>query len=198
MDVCIEREKITKIGIDDIDVIVGLHEEYLNFGEDIKPHYDAIVGNPDNVALKHTLGGEITGIDIYTKGIALSGTHDYLIWLISRMTEGKCVYTADAVLVRREFRSLGVAGKLWAASLAELKRHGAQRILYELWVHPDGHVPARKVLDEFESKTLIGRFEDFYFDFHHYGYYCPICGANCVCAAEVYVADIPGIGGAPE
>jgi len=61
----------------------------------------------------------------------------------------------------------------------------------EFWVHPDGSIPAKRMSGVFDKNIFLGRFENFYRDFHHFGYICPMCGKKCVCAAEIYLAEIP-------
>ena len=182
---------ILHITLDDLDALVSLHDEYLNYGEGIRPHFDAILRDPENIALKYTINGEIVGILIYTKGIELSGSHSDLVAELKNLAAGRNVYTGDAVLVTREVRSLGVADKLCAAMLREQRRRGVELVVHEFWVYPDGHVPARRMCEAYEKRIFLGRFENFYKDFHHFGYICPICGIDCVCAAELYLAKVP-------
>jgi hypothetical protein len=133
----------------------------------------------------------MVGLFIYTKGIALSGNHDETAARIKALCKGRKVYTGDAVLVKSGYRKLGVAGKLCTAMIGELRRCGAQLAVHEFWVHPNGHIPAQRMFSVFTKNTFIGRFEKFYRDFHHFGYLCPICGKDCICAAEIYLAEIP-------
>ena len=188
-----ENNRIEPIDFDDIGELVRLHEQYLNYGDGIRPHFEEILRDPESVALKYRIGGEMAGLFIYTKGIALSGNHAETAARIAKLCEGKNVYTGDAVLVKKEYRSLGVTRKLCTAMIKELRRRGAQLAVHEFWVHPDGHIPARKMFKAFTKNTFIGHFENFYRDFHHFGYICPICGKECVCAAEIYLAEIPEV-----
>lgn len=185
-------ENITHITLGDLDELVRLHAEYLNYGDGIRPHYDKILRDPDNVALKYVAKGGMAGLLIYTKGIALSGNHRNLVERLMMLSKGKTVYTGDAVLVKKECRGMGIADELCAAMLRELKSRGVQLALHEFWVYPDGRIPALRMCRVYTNSVFLGRFENFYRDFHHYGYICPICGKECVCAAEIYLAEIPG------
>lgn len=191
MDYMDKGHKISRMTSDDLDELIKLHSEYLNYGEGIRPHFDKILKDSDSIALKYTVNGETAGIFIYTKGVSLSGNHDELSSELLRLSEGMNVYTGDAVLVRKEYRFMGIADKLCSAMLTELRQRGVQLAVHEFWVYPDGHIPAKKMFRVFNENIFLGRFEYFYRDFHHFGYICPVCGKNCVCAAEIYLAKIP-------
>lgn len=59
--------------------------------------------------------------------------------------------------------------------------------LHELWVHPNGFVPALGVIKTFGEARYLGQFDNFYKDFYHFGYVCPICGKDCICSAQIYL-----------
>jgi GNAT superfamily N-acetyltransferase len=187
-----EDARKCRISLDDLDELVRLHEEYLNYGEGIRPHFEEILRDPECVALKHCIDGEIAGLIIYTKGIALSGNHEDLVVRLEALTKGKKVYTGDAVLAKKEYRSLGVADNLYAMAIAEFKRIGVELVLHEYWVYPNGSVPARRMFRQLTEIVYSERIADFYSDFHHYGYHCPICGEVCTCAAEICLIKITG------
>ena len=124
-----------------LDELVRLHAEYLNYGEGIHAHFEQVLSDPDTVAVKCVHGGKMIGLDIYTRGIALSGGHPELCEKVRDMAGDTVVYTGDALLVTPEFRKHGVDGAMLAACRERLKTLGAGYVLYELWVHPDGRVP---------------------------------------------------------
>ena len=183
---------IERMTLCDLDELISLHEEYLNYGDGIRPHFETILRDPDSIALKYMLDGKMAGLFIYTKGIALSGGHDEIRAQLEELSAGKTVYTGDAVLVKSEYRKLGIADKLCAAMIQELRRRDAELAVHEFWVYPDGYIPASRMFEVFDTNIFIGRFVNFYRNFHHFGYICPICGKECVCAAEIYLAEIPG------
>jgi hypothetical protein len=51
-------------------------------------------------------------------------------------------------------------------------------------------VPAHRTVERFDHVTDLGLHRDFYVDFDHYGYYCPICGVKCRCAAHLYLCRV--------
>ncbi|MCL2029907.1 MAG: GNAT family N-acetyltransferase [Oscillospiraceae bacterium] len=178
----------------DLDDLVALNEEALFYGKGVRPHFERVLASPDNIALKCTVGGMFAGALVYVKGIALPGCPPELAARIGRLSEGRTVYTGDTVAVKREYRRLGLAGRLCAAMIAELRRRGAELALNEFWIYPDGSAPARKVFAAFDGGIRLGRYENFYRDLHAMGFHCPVCGEACVCAAEIYLAEIPEVG----
>ena len=182
---------VSAITADDLNAVVKLYEEYLNYGEGVRPHLDKVLRDPDTIALKHTIDGEITGFYIYTKGIALSGGHNDLLEKLAKLSEGKRVYTGDAIVLKREYRRLSIMKTGFDAMLKELRRKGAELLVHELWVHPNGYVPASVMSHVFNKNIFIGRYENFYRDFRHFGFICPICGKDCLCAADIYLCEVP-------
>lgn len=172
---------------DDLAELVRLHALYLNYGEGIHAHFAAVLADPTSVAVKAVCQGRMVGLDIYTRGVALSGGHADLCGQILSVTGEAEVYTGDALLVVPAWRGKGVDRALHRASRRLLAAHGAVYVLYELWVHPDGRVPARRTLAQFERRIDFGLHRNFYVDFDHYGYFCPLCGAKCRCSARLYL-----------
>ena len=185
------QEEISAITLDDICTIVALYCKHLNYGDGVRPHFERVLSDPDNIALKYTVDGEIAGFYIYTKGIHLSCQHPELQEKLVKLSEGKKVYTGDAVFVKREYRRLSTLMKGRDAMLAELRRRNVELVVHELWVHPDGHVPAGIMTRIFRKNIFLGRQEKFYKDFHLAGFICPICGINCICAADIYLCEVP-------
>ncbi|MDR1376553.1 MAG: hypothetical protein LBJ22_03500 [Synergistaceae bacterium] len=176
---------------DDISTLVELHSVYLNFGDGITPHFVPILRDAKNVCLKYAdENGEMGGLLIYVEGISLSGGHLDICRRIEEMTGGAETYTCDAVLLKRKYRGGGVSALLYRRAKEELIRKGARYVLHELWVLPDGVIPARRLPETFGETTDLGLFENFYKDFDHYGYYCPICKGKCACSARLYLSKV--------
>ena len=100
------------------------------------------------------------------------------------------VYTGDALLVVPDFRGRGVDAAMLAACRERMRATGVQFVLYELWVHPDGRMPAHRTVERYAHVLDLGLHRDFYVDFDHYGYYCPICGGKCRCSAHLYLCRV--------
>lgn len=169
-----------------------LNEECMFYGPSVRPHFEEVLRNTDNITLKCTVNNKFAGAFIYVKGIALVGEHQELVARIKSLLEGKTVYTGDSLAIKPEYRRMGLARKLSVAMIEELRKRGIQLVLHEFWVYPDGSIPSLKVLDMFKRAVFLGRFENFYKEYHRIGYTCSVCGADCVCTADVYLDEVPG------
>lgn len=182
--------RIRTLTAGDIDELVRLHGLYLNFGEGVRAHFAQVLSDSASVAVQCEANGQMIGLDIYTRGIALSGGHGDLCARVRALAGEATVYTGDALLVVPAWRGRGVNALMQAESRRLLAARGAVYVLYELWVHPDGRMPARHTLDQYAEVTDLGLHANFYVDFDHYGYYCPICGDKCRCAAHLYLCRV--------
>jgi len=174
----------------DLDELVALHAQYLNYGSGIYHHFQQVLSDPDTVAVKCVHNGRIIGLDIYTRGVALSGGHAELCAEIRGIAADEVVYTGDALLVVPEFRRQGLDRAMLNACREQLRERCAIYVLYELWVHPDGSIPAHHTVEHYEQKIDLGLHPNFYVDFDHYGYFCPICGGKCKCSAQLYLCRV--------
>ena len=59
----------------DLEELIRLHAQYLNYGDGIYAHFQAALADQRTVAVKCVHAGRMVGLDIYTRGIALSGGH---------------------------------------------------------------------------------------------------------------------------
>lgn len=182
--------KVEPLTSADLEELVALHALYLNYGEGIHAHFEAALADLATVAVKCVHEGRMVGLDMYTRGISLSGGHRELCDRIRTITGDALVYTGDALLVVPQYRGRGLDADMLAACRRKLRERGATYVLYELWVHPDGRVPARHTVERYEQVMDLGLHRDFYVDFDHYGYFCPICGTKCGCSAHLYLCRI--------
>jgi GNAT superfamily N-acetyltransferase len=185
-----ETGHIDCITMADLDELVKLHGKYLNYGEGIRPHFESMLKKESTIALKYVIDGEMAGLVVYVEGIYFSGGHEDLYARAREMTGDDLTYTGDALLVKNEYRRMGISKALYARLVEELRRKKVVYTVNELWVYPDGSVPAKGALKAFGESVYLGHFENFYRDFHHYGYVCPICGKDCICSAMVYLCKV--------
>ena len=181
---------ILPITLCDLDDLVLLHAQYLNYGSGIYTHFKQVLSNEDAIAVKCVHGSEMVGVDIYTRGIFLSGGHPELCEQIRALTGDALTYTGDALLVKPHYRKRGLDALMLSKSKELMQARGVVYVLYELWVHPDGHMPARHTVERYDHVIDLGIHSDFYVDFDHYGYYCPICGEKCQCSAHLYLCRL--------
>lgn len=185
---------ISDLTSDDLDDLVKLNEKCMFHGSGVRPHFEGALRNPDNIALKCTVNNKFAGASVYVKGVALVGEHHELTAQIKDLANGRTVYTGDSLTVKPEYRRIGLAHRLSAAMVERLRGRGIELVLHEFWVYPDGSIPAFKVLGMFKRGVFLGCFENFYKEYHHIGYTCSVCGADCVCKAAVYLDEVPGAG----
>lgn len=174
----------------DLRELVDLHAKYLNYGDGIQAHFEAVLADPASVAVKAVANGKIVGLDIYTRGVALSDGHLDLCARIRALTGDAVVYTGDALLVVPGYRGRRLDQEMLKVSRQMLGERGATYVLYELWVHPDGRIPAHRTVERYDHVIALGLHRNFYVDFDHYGYICPICGAKCRCSASLYLCRV--------
>ena len=185
--------RTAEIKFNDLDELVQLHGKYLNNGLGLRSHFEEVLRNPSTIGLKYLIKGEIAGLLVYVKGIHVSGgegKHKEIQNHIKMLTNGKNVYTGDALLVCENYRKLGISEKLYAALITEMRQRKVDLALNELWVYPDGKIPAMKNMKVFSKNTFIGRYENFYRRSECFDYVCPVCTEDCVCAAEIYLSEI--------
>lgn len=186
-----------QLTLEDLEEVFYLYTAYLNYGGGVRPHLNAVLQNPSTIAFKSTDdAGGITGVAIYTAGISLSGGHTALHQKIAELTRDAVVYTGDALFVAEAARNRRLAHRLNQLAKAEMRARVAAQsatgyVLHELWVHPDGNAPARRVVQSVYGISMdLGVCENFYVDFDRYGYLCPICKKNCVCSAQLVLSKL--------
>lgn len=173
-----------------MDELVRLHSVYLNYGEGIRPHFERAFKDKDTVALKCVLDGVMAGFAIYVRGIFLSGGHEDICAKIKEKACGAPVWTGDALLVLPRYRRRGIDLAMIETGKKMIKERGGKYVVHELWVHPDGHIPARRTPECYSSSIDIGEYAGFYESFDHYGYHCPICKGICRCSAHIYLCAL--------
>lgn len=185
---------VMPLTLEDLEDLLGLHALYLNYGDGIRAHFAQALADPNTVAVKCVYQGQMIGLDLYVRGIYLSGGHPDLCAAVRAAAGDGVVYTGDALLVVPQHRHRGVDTAMASVCRNALAARGANWVLYELWVHPDGQIPAHRSVERYRRVTDLGFHPDFYKDFDHFGYYCPICGEKCKCAAHLYLCKIDGSG----
>ena len=182
---------VRPITLSDLDELVRLHGMYLNYGDGIRAHFGDVLKDPNTVAVQCVHDGHMVGLDIYTRGIQLSGGHPDLCAEIRGLVGDAPVYTGDALLVVPAFRKKGLDAAMLEVCREQMWARGARFVLYELWVHPDGRIPAHHTVERYDHVIDIGLHRNFYVNFDHYGYICSLCGIHCKCSAHLYLCRLP-------
>ncbi|MDR1966247.1 MAG: hypothetical protein LBQ36_06015 [Synergistaceae bacterium] len=176
---------------DDLNELVRLHCAYINYGYGVAPRLKEALENPENICLKYTApSGVMAGLLIYVEGTVIFGSHGDILEKIREIVGEDRSYSGEAILVTEEYRHWGISGLLYWRAKEELVRRGAKYVIHELWMTPDGRVPAMQVLDMFGERIDMGCYRNFYKGFDLFGYFCPICGRNCICSAHVFLSRV--------
>ena len=180
----------------DIPQIVELYAQYLNSGE----YYSELIrswwaeGAYQGYAAVQD--GAMIGLMTVRRGIAFTYPHPELEAELSLVVGDQPVANCDALLVLPEHRHEGVAGKLAGKILKLLMEEDYRYFLSEVWIYPDGTVPASSVFESFGRLVWQRQIDGFYRDLERYGMSCPICGSRCVCGARIDLMEIEKTRGA--
>ncbi|MBR2527825.1 MAG: GNAT family N-acetyltransferase [Blautia sp.] len=175
-----------EIGSQDLETIAILSERHLTHGkkilDDIRQHRLMT----DYFGVKAVEQDQIIGFYTCIEGrLEFTLPHPEAEREIRKIIGDKKIVTGDTLYVDPAYRGRGIASELSRRVTEMARKRGGKFFLTEAWIHPDGIVPARKIVpfngDVVYRKILPG----FYRDLYKYGMECPICGRDCVCGAEV-------------
>ena len=125
-----------------------------------------------------------------TKGLEFTYPHLNLEKRIRDFLGEHSVYTADALILREDFRHHGIVNRLSSELITKLYEKGYRYLAVELWVHPDGWIPAEKAAEFWGDKIYEEWIPDFYRDLNKYEITCPLCGEICRCGAKINILKI--------
>ena len=180
----------SEIREEDIETLLDLYEKYLNSGEYVRNDIEKSYRREDHIGYKAVENGRIIGWTGVSEGIAFTYPHPELEEKLGRLVLGRKICTLDALLVLPSYRNHGVAHMLNKQLMKKVLDRQYDFILYEIWVYPDGEIPAQEI----EGASLHIVYEElikgFYKDGGAYGVSCPICGTECRCSALVRLAEL--------
>lgn len=186
-----EEIRFEKIKLEDAEEIAQLYADYLNAGRNILKYIQAGMQGQLYTGFKAVNGqGEIVGFLSGRNGIDFTYPHDDLKKEIEAMFPDETIYTTDGFVVKETYRHTDITKKLCRIYLSELARKHIYLELNELWMYPDGTVPAREVLMDWGKFVFFRKIDDFYKELNSYQMTCPICGENCKCGAIIEISDI--------
>ncbi len=177
--------EFSNITEDDIKGIVSLTQKHLTDGEYVEACILRQVKAGNYFGVKATSDGELAGFLTFKEGIDFTYPHPELEEEMKKESKGRKVFNGDAIYVNPKFRKCGIGGHLTAMARDRMIELGGYYFLGELWIHPDGKIPAltpTAIYGETEFKKIVPMF---YKDIGKYGLVCPICGENCICGAVV-------------
>lgn len=178
------------IGRKDAESIADMYERYLNGGEGIREHIRAGIEEEDYTGYKAVCGGRLAGFVSGRAGIDFTYPHPELKRKIEEMFPGKKIYSPDAMVVAPEFRKMQTARTLGRKVIQSVYDKGYNLLVTELWIYPDGSVPALKPVLRWGRPVYQEKVPGFYKDSDRYGITCPICGSHCTCGALITVLEL--------
>jgi ribosomal protein S18 acetylase RimI-like enzyme len=174
----------------DFPEFLRLYEEYLNSGEYIRKTLEESLLKPGYVGIKAEAGGEIIGLFTGKQGLDFTCPHPELEKELEPYMRGHKYFSVDAQLVKPEYRHHHVAAKMVDRVREEILKQGCEYYIAEMWVYPDGSIPAEESMERMGRVVYRKLVPDFYKDLYKYGIGCPVCGKYCKCGALIEVMDI--------
>lgn len=123
-------------------------------------------------------------------GVDFTYPHPELEEMIEEKFKGEQIYSPDSLTVIDDYRGTDVGFKLGHMVLEEIYKKGYRLLVSELWIYPDGHVPADHILRNWGAVAYEEDIKYFYKDIYKYKMKCPICGEHCTCGARILIVRI--------
>lgn len=176
----------------DLEQIIDLYETHLNSGEYISDSINTAFFDEDYIGFKACDDGKMIGFFTVREEIGFTYPHPELEKEIRELAGTRKVYTIDAIFMLEEYRGKGIAGKLIHLTRERLLEKKADLVLGELWIYPDGSVPAQAPARGIGKTIYQKKVPMFYSRLKEYGIKCPLCGENCKCGALIELLEVRG------
>lgn len=177
--------KIIPITKQDSNQIADLYEQYLNSGAYARSCITNSITQNGFAGYKAVENNQIAGYISGTPEIQFTYPHPKLENSLKTVFPNARIFSFDALLVIPKYRHQGLAGRLGRRLLADVKQKDYHFILTELWVHPNGTIPANVIAAEWGELAYEKYCQRFYEKLSDYNMYCPLCGTDCICGAIV-------------
>lgn len=171
----------------DMEEIIRIYEEYLNSGDYIRQDIIKNFGTDGYFGYKACCDGKIVGVISARQGMSLTYPHADIEEEIYSYTKGHKVYTPDMLVVLPQYRRQKIAGRLVSKMRERLLLTGQELALTELWIYPDGSIPAKTAIGTLGKVIFEKKIPDFYKENGKYNISCPVCGKNCKCGALIQI-----------
>lgn len=183
-----------KISENDITQVIELYETYLNSGTFISNSIRENFHAEDFLGFQACEDGKMVGFFTGQGGIGFTYPQPELEKEIFKFVGTKKVYTPDGLFVLEEYRGRGIAGKLIELMKKRLIEEKVELALVELWIYPDGTIPAQDPLRGIGKPVFQKKVPMFYKGLKKYAIKCPLCGDDCTCGALIQLLEIKGDG----
>ena len=177
--------KICSVEITDTEEVADIYEKYLNSGASIRNHIRENMRMEDYVGFKAMDGEQIVGIMSGRPGIDFTYPHPELEKEIRHRFPGERIFSNESILVLPEYRNQGIAHELGRRMVHGILHKGYTLLLAELWIYPDGSVPAAETTEHWGEIVFEKKQNLFYDRLEQYG--MEICGKHCKCGAMIRV-----------
>lgn len=183
----IEYARITE---SDMDEVISLYEKYLNSGKYVEDMMRREFESEDYLGFKACNSGQIVGFFFGQKQIEFTYPHPELEEEIRRVAGDHNLYTPDGLLILDGYRGEGIGRELIRRMKEQLIEKCVELALVELWIYPDGKIPAKNPLKGIGEAVYEKTVPMFYKDLPRYGMECPLCGKNCRCGALIQLLKV--------
>ena len=177
----------SEIGKEDIEAVADMAEQYLTHGTSIREAIIREAARNNYYGVKALEDGKMVGFFTYKEGIDFTLPHPELEQKIRALTQGGIIFNCDAIFVNDAYRHKGLGEEMTRRAVSSMRKMGGRYFLFELWIYPNGKIPALNMTEKSLEIIFDERVERFYKDLPRYGMTCPICGANCRCGALIRV-----------
>lgn len=175
---------------EELEQVIALYEAHLNSGGYIRNALRTEFHTGDYLGIKACDGDKLVGFFTGQGGIGFTYPHPELEREVLEWAGGRKLYTPDGLFVLEEYRKKGIAGELVRLMKEALLSKNVELALVELWIYPDGSVPAKKPLAGIGKAVWQKEIPLFYKDLKQYQIKCPICGDDCTCGAMIELLEV--------
>lgn len=178
---------------DDLRDAVMFYETYLNAGACVKRRLGRWLGDGAYAGyVCRGADGSTAGMASALPGVHFTTPHPRARRAVLKRCADGPVYTLDMIAVAGDQRHNGISRALADRLVPDLIGRGARYLAMELWILPDGRIPAEAAFFPRWGETVyLEDFSRFYEDLPRYGMTCPLCGGDCACGARVRVIRLP-------
>ncbi len=177
---------------DDVGQIIDLTMQHLTFGTYIANEIHRAAEEGNYYGVKAVEDGNIVGFNAVKRGIDFTFPHPELEEEIGKMAPAEYVFNGDTLYVDSRYRRQGIGREMTLIVRDQILALGGRYFLGELWVYPDGSIPAsssNKCYGDIVYERLVPLF---YREMSRYGMRCPICGEDCQCGAVIRLIRLKG------
>ena len=177
---------------DDIGRIIDLTMQHLTYGNYIAEEISRSAEKGNYYGVIALEDGEVVGFNAVKRGIEFTLPHLELEAEIAKLVPDELVFNGDTLYVDSRYRRRGIGREMTLIARDQILALGGRYFLGELWVYPDGSIPASSS-NQCYGETVLERLVPlFYRDLPRYGMCCPICGEDCRCGAVVRLTRLKG------